>query len=49
MSDPPALDLSIVVPAWNERATLELLLPALRQVREDIVVSRLGRGEATLT
>jgi dolichol-phosphate mannosyltransferase len=31
-------DLSIVIPAWNERANLELLLPALRQLGEDIGV-----------
>lgn len=29
---PPAPDLAVVIPAWNERENLELLLPALREV-----------------
>jgi dolichol-phosphate mannosyltransferase len=32
---PAPLDLSIVIPAWNERTNLELLMPAIRQVCED--------------
>ena len=35
MTEPAPLDLSIVIPAWNERANLELLLPAIRQVCDD--------------
>lgn len=39
-----APDLAVVIPAWNERADLDLLLPALQEViasldlRADIVV-----------
>lgn len=53
VTDPAALDLSIVIPAWNERANLELLLPALRQVCEDlgvraeVVVVDGGSGDGT--
>ena len=32
-------ELAIVIPAWNERENLELLLPALREVLEDLGVS----------
>lgn len=34
-----APDLAIVIPAWNERENLELLLPALREVLEDLGVA----------
>ena len=32
-------ELAVVIPAWNERDNLELLLPALREVLEDIGVN----------
>jgi dolichol-phosphate mannosyltransferase len=33
-----APELAVVIPAWNERENLELLLPALREVLEDLGV-----------
>ena len=54
MTDPAPIDLSIVIPAWNERANLELLLPALRQVcgdvgvRAEVVVVDGGSGDGTV-
>jgi dolichol-phosphate mannosyltransferase len=33
-----ALDLAVVIPAWNEGENLELLLPALREVLDDLGV-----------
>jgi dolichol-phosphate mannosyltransferase len=47
------LDLAIVIPAWNERENLELLLPALREVivglglRAEIVVIDGGSHDGT--
>jgi dolichol-phosphate mannosyltransferase len=34
-----APDLAVVIPAWNERENLELLLPALREVLDDLAVT----------
>ncbi|HEV8584851.1 MAG TPA: glycosyltransferase [Methylomirabilota bacterium] len=45
--------LAVVIPAWNERENLELLLPALREVLEElgvgfeIVVADAGSGDGT--
>src|ERR671935_1182720 len=33
-----APELAVVIPAWNERENLELLLPALREVLDDLGV-----------
>jgi dolichol-phosphate mannosyltransferase len=46
-------DLAVVIPAWNERENLELLLPALREVLEElgvrfeIVVADAGSRDGT--
>lgn len=48
-----APELAVVIPAWNERENLELLLPALREVLEElavafeIVVADAGSGDGT--
>jgi dolichol-phosphate mannosyltransferase len=34
-----APELAVIIPAWNERENLELLLPALREVLEDLGVT----------
>jgi dolichol-phosphate mannosyltransferase len=57
MSRPPesvsASDLAVVIPAWNERANLELLLPALKgqldslNLRSEIVVVDAGSHDGT--
>lgn len=47
-------DLAVVIPAWNERENLELLLPALRETLEglgvgwEIVVADGGSGDGTV-
>ncbi len=51
--DSRPLDLAVVIPAWNERENLELLLPALREtlegmsVRWEIVVADGGSRDGT--
>src|SRR5437763_1532623 len=48
-----AYDLAIVIPAWNERENLELLLPALREIvgalglRAQIIVADGGSVDGT--
>jgi dolichol-phosphate mannosyltransferase len=48
-----AYDIAVVIPAWNERANLELLLPALRgqleslDLRSEIVVVDAGSRDGT--
>ena len=48
-----APELAVVIPAWNERLNLEVLLPALREVLEDlgvpseIVVADAGSSDGT--
>lgn len=47
------VDLSVVIPAWNERENLDLLLPALREtldglgVRYEIIVADAGSADGT--
>src|SRR5262245_25050287 len=36
---PEQRDLSVVIPAWNERENLQILLPALREVLDDLGVA----------
>jgi dolichol-phosphate mannosyltransferase len=49
-----APELAVVIPAWNERDNLELLLPALREVLDDlnvtseIIVADAGSADGTL-
>lgn len=48
-----APDLAVVIPAWNERENLELLLPALREtleglgIRWEIIVAEGGSHDGT--
>src|SRR5579884_1429253 len=50
---PPHPDLAIVIPAWNERENLELLLPALKEtvqklgINAEIVVADAGSKDGT--
>ena len=39
MSATSTPELAVVIPAWNERENLELLLPALREVLDDLSVT----------
>lgn len=51
--EPAPYDIAVVIPAWNERANLELLLPALRgqleslNLRSEIVVVDAGSHDGT--
>jgi dolichol-phosphate mannosyltransferase len=49
----PSAELAVVIPAWNERENLELLLPALREtldaleVRYEVIVADGGSSDGT--